>query len=346
MANTDLGYSVNSALKEIGEPAITAFDADNILQQMLIEEANDTVTEIMTYGDFRWALKHVNVLTAADITTDSAAVTNGSATVTSVDSDAVAADSFTGATTDMWFRRNNDNVSYPISAVDTASSPDTLTLGTSAATGSRAYVGDTSTAAAYRIFQDTYDLTDATIDEIKHITFGDASGWANGLSGQLPANQIDYVNMQTVLNASGGDLHRNTSGRPRLATLIANDADENQRILLWPFPTSQYLIDIWYKELFSENTTFTTNLFGGDAPAIAYQAVSHRVKMRACTYDEDYNRASLWEQRYQAAIGHLMRRENRAEIDSGFSVNTYRQHYGVSVPTSSNIYFDIKGASR
>ena len=346
MANTDLGYSVNTALKEIGEPAITAFTSDNILQQMLIEEANDTITEIMTYGDFRWALSHTNILTAADITTDNAAVTNGSATVTSVTSAAVNADSFTGATTDMWFRRTNDNVSYPISVVDFVSLSDMLTLGTSAATGTRVYVGDTSTASAYRIFQDTYDLTNTAIDEIKHITFGDAASGANGLSGQLPTNQIDIVNMQTILNASGGDLHRNTSGRPRLATLIANDADENQRILLWPFPTSQYLIDIWYKELFSENTTFATNLFGGDAPAIAYQAVAHRVKMRACTYDEDYNRASLWEQRYQAAIGHLMRRENRQEIDTGFSVNTYRQHYGVSVPTSSNIYFDLKGASR
>lgn len=346
MAKT-LGTIINEGLKEIGEPEITSFTALNILQQRMIEEANDTVEEIMTYGDFRWALKHVNILTAADITTDKAAVTNGSATVTSVTSAAVDTDSFTGATTDMWFRVTGDNVSYPIAAVDTDSSPDTLTLGISAATGSRVYVGTTSTAAGYRIFQDTYDLSVTTdIDEVKHITFGDASSWSQGLTGVTPNNQIDYVNLQTILNASGGDLHRNTSGRPRLATLISNDADENKRLLLWPFPTEQYLVDIWYKELIGENTTFGTNLFGGDAPGIAYQAVSHRVKVAACVYDEDYDRASLYEQRYQAAIGHLMRRENRQEIDTGFSINTYRRDYGVTMPTRSGLWFDSKGAVR
>ena len=345
MAKT-LGTILNEGLKEIGEPEITAFDSTNILQRRMIEEANDTVEEIMTYGEFRWALKHVNIVTTNDINADAAAVTNGSATVTSVDSDAASADSFTEATTDMWFRRKADNVSYPISAVDTVSSPDTITLGTSAGVGSRGYVGDTSTSTDYQIFQDTYDLTSTSIDEIKHILFGDAPSWASGLNGSLPNGQIRYVNMQTILNAAGGDLHRNTSGRPQLATLIANDADENQRIMLWPFPTAQYLIDIWYKELISENTVFSTNLFGGDAPGIAYQAVSHRVKVTASMYDEDPQRASIWEQRYQAAIGHLMRRENREEIDAGFSINTYRRDYGVTIPTSSAIYFDNKGAQR
>ena len=318
MAKT-LGTILNEGLKEIGEPEITAFDSTNILQRRMIEEANDTVEEIMTYGEFRWALKHVNIVTTNDINAAAAAVTNGSATVTSVDSDAVSANSFTGATTDMWFRRKTDNVSYPISAVDTASSPDTITLGTSAGVGSRGYVGDTSTSTDYRIFQDTYDLTSTSIDEIKHILFGDAPSWASGLNGSLPNGQIRYVNMQTILNAAGGDLHRNTSGRPQLATLIANDA---------------------------ETTVFSTNLFGGDAPGIAYQAVSHRVKVTASMYDEDPQRASIWEQRYQAAIGHLMRRENREEIDAGFSINTYRRDYGVTIPTSSAIYFDNKGAQR
>lgn len=345
MAKT-LGTIIGEALKEIGEPEITAFDSDNILQGRMIEEANDTVEEIMTYGEFRWALKHVNIVTTADIETEQIALTNGSATVTSVDDDDASADNFGSVTADMWLRRKTDNVSYPIASVDTSSSPDTLVLGTSAGVGSRGYVGTTTTGTSYRIFQDTYDLTTSGIDEIKHITFGDAPSWLTSINGSLPNGQIRYVNMQTIINAAGGDLHRNTSGRPQLATLIANDADENQRIMLWPFPTQQFLIDLWYKELISENTAFDTNLFGGDAPGIAYQAVSHRVKVTACMYDEDPQRASIWEQRYQAAIGHLMRRENREEIDAGFSINTYRRDYGVTIPTSSAIYFDNKGAQR
>jgi hypothetical protein len=346
MATQTLGKIINQSLKEIGEPEVTAFTADNILQQRMIEEANDTVEEIMTYGDFRWALKHVNIATTADIETEQVALTNGSATVSSVDDDDVSADNFGSVTTDMWFRRTSDNVSYPIASIDTSGTPDTLVLGTSAATGTRTYVGTTTTGTGYRIFQDTFDLTTSDIDEIKHITYGDAPTWNTSVSGSLPDGQIRMVNLQTIMNTAGGDLHRHTGGKPQLATIISNDADENQRLLLWPFPTEVFLVDLWYKTLIGENTTFATNLFGGDAPGIAYQAVSHRVKVVASTYDEDYRRADMWEKRYQAAIGHLMRRENRQEIDTAFGVNTYRMTYANGMPARSGIHFSTKGAQR
>ncbi len=420
MPSRSLGYCVNSALKEIGDPAITSFTSTNILQSILIEEVNECVEEIMTYGEFRWALKHSNFVTAADITTGQVAMTNGSSTVNSVDADDVSANNFGSVTTDMWIRRTQDSESYPIAKVVTSGSPDTLTLGVSAGAGSRNYVGTTTTGSGYRIFQDTYSLpilgtvtlvassasgtyttgetitggtssstativlhdtgqsivylsgasaaftvgetvtggtssvtstvtstnTTRVMDEIKHITYGQSATWAQGLSGQMGDNAINMVNMTRIMSESGGDLHRNTSGRPHLATIVSNAVNEDPRLLLWPFPTKAYLVDLWYKESFSDASVFSTDIFGGNAPGIAYQAVQARCKVRAAMFNEDRGRAQMWEQRYQSSIGHLMRRENREEIDAAFDLQTYRRDYGVTIPTRSGIYFDLKGAQR
>lgn len=346
MAGKTLGTVVNEALKEIGEPEITAFTSSNILQQRIIEEINDSVEEIATYGDFEWLLKHANIVTTDDITSGKAKVTNGSSTVTSVDADGNDAANWSSATTGMWFRMDADKVSYPIASVDTSTTPHTITLGTSAGSGTRNYVGSTSTAGAYRIFQDTYALSISDLDEIKAITFGEAATFVDTLARQTPDNRVRLVNFDELLTLSGGDLHRNTSGRPRYAAVISNDTSENPRLVLWPFPTDDYILDVWYKERISENTTFSTTLFAGDAPPIASQAVAHRAKVVACMFDEDYDRANVWEQRYQSAVGHLLRRENREERDASFSVATYRRDYGITIPTRSGIWFDTRGAQR
>ena len=272
----------------------------------------------MTFvDDARWTLRQVNVATVADITTGKAGLTNASATVNSVTAAGVSADNFTDVTTDMWFRADADNVSYPISAVALGASPDTITLGTGHATGTRTYLGTTATAGSYRIFQDTYDLP-TNIDEVKFIGYGDAGNWAQASRDA----RIEMVTMARLMSAAGGDLHRDTSGRPRLATLVANDASENQRLLMWPFPTEAHLIDIWAKDLISDNTTFATNLFSGDAPGIANVAVGHRLKMRASHWDANPDSASMWEERYKSAIAHLLRRENRDEVNSAYTVET------------------------
>jgi hypothetical protein len=333
-----LGAVCNEGLKVIGEPEITAFTATNILQEHLIEEANNTIEDIMSRADFEWSLKRTTLVTTDDITTESVAVTNASTTVTSVTDAGVSAENFTNASTAMWFRRNNDTESYAISSIsDTGSAPDTLVLENS-------YIGTTSTATGYRIFQDTYPLSTADIDDIQHIVYGNAQTWVSGVSANIPDNTIELANFYDLMRASGGDLHRDTSGKPRLAARVSVDTSDNPRLLLWPFPTDDYILDIWYTIRVSGNTTFATPLFNADAPQLAYSTVAHRLKSAACVWNRDFEQANVWEQRYQVGLMNLIRKENSAERDASFSVATYRQDYGVTIPVRSAIYFDTKSS--
>jgi hypothetical protein len=337
-ASKTLGAVVNEGLKVIGEPEITAFTATNILQEHLIEEANNTVEDVMSRTDFEWSLKRTTLVTVDDLTTESAAVTNGSATVSSVTSAAAAANNFTNVSTTtltQWFRRENDTESYLIASVDKASNPDSVTLENN-------YIGTTSTAAGYRIFQDTYALSDTDLDDIQHITYGSAQSYLGGAG--VPDNQIALVNMSDVMKASGGDLHRNTSGRPVMAVRLSVDASDNPRLLLWPFPTDDYILDIWYTIKMTSNTTFATAMFGADAPQLAYSTVAHRLKSVACVWNRDYEQANVWEQRYQVGLANLLRKENGPERDASFSVATYRRDYGVTIPVRSGIFFDTKSS--
>ena len=95
MPSKTLGDIVNSALKEVGEPEVEEFTADNILQQRMIEAANNAVRNLVDRLDYDWRLKRTTLVTVDDITTGSAAVTKGDATVSSVDSDGDAATNFT-----------------------------------------------------------------------------------------------------------------------------------------------------------------------------------------------------------------------------------------------------------
>lgn len=331
MAKT-LGDVVNAGLKAMGEPEISSFTSGSILESRLIEQANNAVRKIMAKHPFEWGLKRTTLTTTDDITTGNSAVTNGSDTVTSVDSAGNDADDFTGATTSMWWRRTGDSTSYEVTVVDTASSPDALTI-------SPEYVGDTTTASGYRLFQDTYSLTDSDLDEVRFLTYGEAP-----LSSVGKRDQIQLVNLSDILYQAGGDLHRDTSGRPRMAARISVDASDQPRLVLWPFPTDEYVIGVWYTIKYSENSTFGTNLFNGDAPEIAYDAVEHYVCHAAYRWDRNFTEANVERQDYVAALGELLRRENAMNRDHSMKVETFRRSADLNWPVSRGYLFDVKSS--
>ena len=330
-----LGTVINAGLKEVGEPEVTEFTSDNILQQRLIEVANNAVRGLIDRLDYDWLYKRTTLSTNADITTGSAAVTNGSTTVSSVDSSGSSADNFGSVSTSMWFRTTSTQKSYQISAVSTGSSPDTITLETN-------YLDSTSSATGYRIFQDTYAISTSDFDfgSLSIATYGDAGTWSAGISGQLEDNHLGMVTLPEIYPRSGGDLHRDTSGRPILIAPISADSSDNPQFVLWPFPTDTYLIELWYIAAFTENTTFATSMFGGDAPESAYDYVEHKVCAAAHKWDEAFKQAAVFEQEAEVSLANVIRRENRDKIDVGFDVETYRRAYGVRYPTRSGITFD------
>ena len=335
MAKT-LGAVIGSALHLIGEPVITAFDTTNILQLQLIDEANNPIRDLLARYPFEWGLKRTTLITTDDVTTGTVIVTNDSTTVTS------SGENFTAVATNptlKWFRVVGDNTSYAIASVSTAASPDTLTLAT-------AYKGGTNAAASYVVFQDTYALTDADLDEVRVMAYGDALNWATSLNGLLPDQQIGNVTLSELFNIAGGDLHRDTSGRPKLRTRVSVNSSDQPRYVLWPYPTDDYQIEVWYSILYSENSTFATNLFSGDAPAEAYDAVEARVKWRALKFERRREDANDEWQIYQSTIANLLRRENRPEVDHSISVERYGRGVVGGFPARSSTYFDTKSARR
>jgi len=295
----------------IGEPQVTEFTSTNILQQMLIAEVNEAVHDLLEASRFRWGLRQDAFTTTDDLTTGSVDVTNGSTTVTSQDADGADADNFTNVAAGQWFRRTGDQTSYEVSSTSVGASPDTLTLADS-------YVGTTGTTVGYRIFQDTYSLSISDLDEITIATYGDSPGYSQ--------DRLGIVDMRTLINMSGGDLHRDTSGKPRYLAEISPDSSNNPRIVLWPFPKDQYLIYLWYTQKFTSDTAFSTTIFGTDAPDIAYDAVLKRCRWRACLYDIDNTQAKEWWQLYERDRFNLVSRENRTHRDDQqMTVETYRR---------------------
>jgi hypothetical protein len=337
MAKT-LGAVINAALKDIKEPEITEFTSTNILEQALIEEANNAKRDILSRKRFNWGLSRTTLTTSDDITTGTVAVTNGSTTVTSKDDDGVAANNFGSVAAGMYIRVGSDKVSYKVTAVDTDDNPDTLTIET-------AYVGTTSTSAEYTILKDEYGLTTSDLDNVQFATFSDGQTWFGNNRGSGPNNELGIVDMPELLRGSGGDLHRNTSGKPQVMARIIADSSDRPVFKLWPYPTDQYVIDLWYSTKYSENTTFATNLFGGDAPDLAYDAVEYRVCARAQKWDRNYVEQQYWMQQYQLAIINLIRGPTTI-TPNAMSVATYRRSYGVTVRAESQVYFDTKPAYR
>lgn len=285
--------------------------------------------------DYDWLYKRTTLVTTAEITTGSAAVTDGSTTVTSVDSSGDNADSFTGAVAGMFFRAAGTQKSYKISSVSLGSTPDTITIEAN-------YIDATSTAKGYRIFQDDYAISDSDFDfgALSIASYGDSGTWSSGISGLLEDNHLDLVTLPELYRRSGGDPHRDTSGRPTLIAPVIADSSDNPQFKLWPFPTEEFLVELWYIAFFTENTTFGTNMFGGDAPESAYDYVEHKVVAAAHKWDEAFDQASVAEQEAEISMMNVIRRENREKINVGFSVETYRRSYGVNYPARSGRAFD------
>uniref|UniRef100_A0A6M3KZU6 Uncharacterized protein n=1 Tax=viral metagenome TaxID=1070528 RepID=A0A6M3KZU6_9ZZZZ len=338
MAGKTLGTVVNAALREIGEPAITAFTSTYLMEQQLIAEANNTAREIRDRFEPEWANKRTSFLTTAQITTENVAVTNASATITSVDANGADAQNWGTAAAGMYFRAATDTTSYLISSVDAVSDPNTVVL-------EQTYLGTTATAATYRILKDTYPISDTDFGDLEKAimpTAGPYSGWANS----FPQRQLTYVPLAELLALCGGDRHRDTSGYPtHIARIIVNSSDYPQ-FILWPFPTTAMLVEVWYQPWITENTTFATTLFGGDAPPTASDAVEHRLKACACRLNKDRDGEQYWEQRYTLALAALIRKENTGAKRSGMDVATFRSNYGINYPVSSAILFETKGAQR
>lgn len=331
-----LGSVMNGALELIGEPVISAIDTTNLLHNALIREANNAVRDILARYPFDWGLKRTTLITTDDVTTGTVSVTNGSTTVTS------SGDNFTDVATTptlKWFRVVGDSTSYAIASVTTAASPDTLTLAT-------AYRGTTNATASYVVFQDTYALTDSDLDEVRIMAYGDALNWATSLQGVSPDQRLGGVTFSELMSVANGDLHRDTSGRPKLYARISVNSSDQPRYVLWPYPTDDYQIEVWYSILYSENTTFATNLFSGDAPADAADAVEARMKWRALKYERRRDDANDEWQIYQSTIANLLRRENRPEVDHSVAVERYGRGVVGGFPARSSTYFDTKSARR
>lgn len=333
MAKTTLGAVVNAGLAEIKEPALTAFDSENILQQRLIDEANNAVTEIMARARYRWGLKRTTLTTAAPITTGTVAVTNGSTTVTSKDASGVDADNFGSVAAGQYFRVTGDETSYQIDSVDTSLSPDTATLET-------AYVGTTATAASYTILQDEYSVSDTDFGELRVVGFGEAVQWYSGVPGSRPRAEVKVVEHRTLFDACGGDFHRDESGKPVLVARQGSDSSNNPVFKLWPYPDAQYVMEFWYTPKFSVASDFATTVMGGDAPDLAYVAVEARVCAAACRWDNDSQNQAYWEGRYSAIKNELVR-EGTTLTDNSMTAQTYRTYGGRSIRGESQHYFDV-----
>ncbi len=332
MPSKTLGDIINSALKEVGEPEVESFTSDNILQQRMIEAANNAVRNLVDRLDYDWRLKRTTLVTVADITTGSAAVTKGDATVSSVDSDGDAATNFGSVTTSMWFRAASTQKSYQIA---TATSSSAFELESN-------YLDSTATASGYRIFQDTFSIDEVTdFGELVIATYGDGRSWTLNGGGN---EQLIQVPLAELYDRAGGDPHKDTSGRPVLIAEIAPKKlyanTSRTQFKLWPYPKDTYLIELWYAADFAAASSMTTTLFDTRAPSSAYDYVEHMTVAAACLWDEDFNKSSVFTQKADVALSNVIRRENRERIDVGFEVETYRRYYGNRYPTRSGIEFD------
>ena len=331
MAKT-LGVVANAALKAIGEAEISVFTSGELLHEALIEEASNSVRSLLQKFRYGWGLGRTTLLTGATITTENAAVTNASTTVSSVTSEGANAQNWAAVTTDHFFRVNSTYNSYAISAVDSSSNPHALTLETD-------YVDSTDTAAGYTILKDTYDMTATDLGEFVIAQYGDGRG-----------PFLEKVDLSSVYQAAGGDLHRDSSGKPSLYTEIRRDSSGNRRLKFWPYPDSVLLIELQYSPRYTENTTFSTNMFGsgGDAPDIAYDYVEARMCKRACQFDNDPNGVVYWEiechgngRTTYGLLGDLIAAEHRDyKGDNAIKIETYRRSAPRGIPGRSQRAFD------
>lgn len=315
LRDNTVGEILNAALRTIGEPGVTELTSENELQNLLIDQLNETVHDLLEGGRYRWGLNYDYFQTKAALTTGTVAVTNGSTTVTSKDSDGASADNFTNVAAGDFLRVTADNDSYEVSSTSTGSSPDTLTL-------SDEYRGSTSTGTGYTILKDIYALTISSLDEIVIASYGEKG--KIGLSG---TDELSVASMAEITRRCAGNRHQDASGKPRYMAQISPDSSGNPRFVLWPYPDSVYPVELWYTPKFTSDTAFSTKILGDDAPDIAYDAVRHKLRWRACVYDNDPMQAAAWQQEYQNSRYQLVARESRQERDENqMSLETYRRH--------------------
>jgi len=339
MAKT-VGAIVNAALKEVGDAEIVEFAATNILHQQMIEEMNNRVRRVRARFRARWALTRGTLQLTAPITTGQVTVTQGSATISSKDSSGSAAENFGSVAAGMKIIVGSDTTAYKITAVSTSSSPDNITIDGN-------YTGATATTS-YTIFKDTYSMSGLTdFDEIIMANYGDGGNWIGNISGQGPNYSIDIVALQTIMAATGGNLYRNTSGKPTMMAQIEGDSSGNTQFLVNPYPDDDYYLELWYVKKFTENSTFSSDLFDGDAPEEAYDYVEQGVLARASRYDENDAGTQYWEVRATDTLRDLTARENRSnQDDNQLEVQTYRQGSAGTIEGRSQVAFDNKRAWR
>jgi hypothetical protein len=331
--------ALNAGKECVGDSVVTALTAGDLQELQIIEEINDAIIELRAETDYAWTYKRTTLKTVADVTTENVALTNASATATSVDSDGASATNWTtGVSAGMYLRNHVDRTSYLLSTVDAVSDPNTVTLETT-------YEGTTATAASYRIFQDTYPIATSDLDKIQALTYGDALNWQSYLGGRVPRSEVGLVSFEDLMYASGGDLHRDTSGRPRLCARIGNDASEQPQIILWPFPSEVFVMQLWYTIRYSGLSAITDEIFSQAAPDIAYTAVRARARYRAFRYNEMGRDAAEEYQRFTYCLALLKKRENDLSQDNSMKVATFRRSAAMSgFPVRSGQYFDTKSS--
>ena len=340
MAKT-VGDIMSNGLVVIGDPIITAVDTDNLLHTQMITEINDRVRMVVGRTRHRWCLQRDILQLTDDITTEYVAATAGSATISSVTSAGAAADNFGSVSAGMKIVVGSDTQAYKIDTVTTAASPDTITIEAN-------YNGTTTTASSFVIFQDTYSTASlSSYDEIRMASYGDASAWPL-LSGYDPTYELHVVDFSTIFRASGGNLYRNTSGKPKTVCHVASESSGNPQLLFWPYPTDDYPIEVFYSQKFSDQESFSSNIFGAGAPDLAYDFVDYGVRAVACRYaDFAKDDAEYWEKRANAALADLVARENRDfHSDGSLGAETYRNSSMNGVEARSQIAFDHKPAWR
>ena len=165
----------------------------------------------------------------------------------------------------------------------------------------------------------------------------------------LPGSaQLDQVDLSTIYTYAGGDLHRDSSGKPRLFAEIARNSSDQRQLLFWPYPDDALLIELRHTRRYDAAAAIGTVLFGGDAPDVAYDCVEYRVCRRACVFDNDNAQAGYWDNLYRGdrvrtfgALGDLVARENRDfKRDNAMKVQTFQRGLYRGTRTESQRIFD------
>lgn len=213
ISNFDTGKDcLTNALSRAEELGIGASDRETELKAYIQARYLAVVGEGFPWS---WAKKTPPgiLTTVAEITTGTVAVTNGSATITF--SSAPAA-----SVKDRKFYVEGDGTLYRIS---------THTAGNPSATLDGTYLGTTAAAAAYRMFQDEYDLDSTFLAPVGKPFIRDLSG----TPGRLDFIGEDELVTQYPWLGSG-------SSRPRYVAIIG---DKKVRVAPWPTEARRYEYD-------------------------------------------------------------------------------------------------------